>query len=276
MSKKDDLKILGLKEKATKEEIKKAYKKLAMKHHPDKVKTQKAKQKAEQKMAEINKAYHNLMEDKYNEFESGYADNSEFFNQYKSNYQNNNFNDAFEGFFNNNKKGRNEDYFENMEDIFSSVFNRTKKKQYKIKITFKQAVCGSVIQCNITNTKKIKVEILPGTKSDDIVYSSDDFIITVYVENDNEYKFYNEYDLIKDLHIDLKTALIGGNKLVSTLFGDVYATIKACSLKNGSKLKIKGKGIKKNNKQGDLYCNIIIDMPTKLTEQQTKIINKYF
>ena len=62
MQKKDYYEVLGVKKGATKEEIKKAYKKLVLKHHPDK--NQHDKENSQKRMAEISEAYETLSDDK--------------------------------------------------------------------------------------------------------------------------------------------------------------------------------------------------------------------
>lgn len=151
---KDYYNTLGVNKGASKDEIKKAFYKLAQKHHPDK------KGGNEAKFKEANEAYQTLSDDakrsKYDQFGSGY----ENFQGGNAGYQQGGFNDFdFSGFQNN---GADFD-FGNLNDIFSDFFaggmggGRTQARRGRdisteIQISFKDSIFGISRKILITKT----------------------------------------------------------------------------------------------------------------------------
>ncbi len=166
--------LLGIKKGATEEEIKKAYRKLAIKYHPD---TNKGDKSAEEKFKEINVAYDTLKDPQkraaYDQFGHEAFTNSGMGN--RSSYQSNGnpFGNGFEGFnfnFGGSGSGGFSDIFENIFSDFmgaSSSGGRKKQKmkgsdlQYSMTISLYEAYAG--IEKEITIQKKSKCDKCDGT-----------------------------------------------------------------------------------------------------------------
>ncbi|WNZ72827.1 J domain-containing protein [Borreliella garinii] len=144
---KDYYNILGIQKNASDEEIKKAYKKLAIKYHPDKNKGNKI---AEEKFKEINEAYEILSSpDKKRNYDALGSTN---FNEN---------NDHFEREFNSSR-------FSNFEDLdfFSKIFTRSSRKTTDKEITLNISLYDAYMGSKKTifiNNKKIEVIIPKGT-----------------------------------------------------------------------------------------------------------------
>ena len=82
------------------------------------------------------------------------------------------------------------------------------------------------------------------------------------------------YNLIMDLEVKLSEALLGSEKLVHTLDGEITLKVSA-GTKHGSILRVKGKGVPTaTNKRGDLYIRISVQIPDKLSKEAKKIIEE--
>ena len=159
MSKRDYYDVLGLDRSAKKEEIKKAYRKLALKYHPDKNKGDKG---AEEKFKEASEAYHVLSDDKrkmnYDQF--GHS--------------------AFQGGGSQGGFG-NFDFSSSFSDLFEDVFGdfgdfgfnsaRTKRRsnrgsdlRYDVSIDLNDAYSGTEKKINYTTYKKCKTCTGSGAK----------------------------------------------------------------------------------------------------------------
>jgi curved DNA-binding protein len=83
-------------------------------------------------------------------------------------------------------------------------------------------------------------------------------------------------DLYSTQKIDLYTAVLGGDAIIKTLFGQVKARI-AEGTQNGKSIRIKGKGMPvygKADQHGDLYVQIHVQIPEKLTDEQKKLFEQ--
>ena len=102
-----------------------------------------------------------------------------------------------------------------------------------------------------------------------------DLYITFVIAEDPVFKRLGD-ELYVDVDIDLYTALLGGEKLVDTLDGQVKLKVKP-ETQNGTKVRLKGKGFpvyKKEGRFGDLIVTYSVKLPTNLTEQQKELFRK--
>ena len=102
-----------------------------------------------------------------------------------------------------------------------------------------------------------------------------DLYITFVIAEDPVFKRLGD-DLYVDVDIDLYTALLGGEKLVDTLEGQVKLKVKP-ETQNGTKVRLKGKGFpvyKKEGQSGDLLVTYSVKLPVNLTEQQKEMFRK--
>ena len=102
-----------------------------------------------------------------------------------------------------------------------------------------------------------------------------DLYITFVIADDSRYKRKGN-DLYVDEEIDLYTALLGGEKIIETLDGKVKVTVSP-ETQNGTKVRLKGKGFpvyKQDGSFGDLYVQWQIKLPTNLTDEQKELVRK--
>lgn len=287
MEYKDYYKILGVDKTASFEDIKKEYRKLAKKYHPD---LNNNSQEAAEKLKEINEAYEVLSDkdkrDKYDRFGSAY-DFSGGQNFDPSQYG---FGGDFTG------SGKFSDFFNmifnsdggfsgsSMGDIFGGFSSRRPRKQnYEVaySISLEQAyrggearlsvgIGGKNVDINlkwpkgITAGKKIRIK---GDK-----YSIDrDIMVKIEIESPDELV---GNDIVRDLEVLPWQAYFGGVREVETFKGKIRVKIPA-GVQTGKKIKLAKLGFKdmKGN-EGDLYLRIKIVNPEKLTEEQEEVFRK--
>ena len=273
--------ILGVSKSATAAEIKSAYRKLALKWHPDKNKDS----DTHEKFKEINEAYEVLSNpDKKAKFDQfGHAafnqgaggspfggGGSPFGGGYYQAGGNINFEDLFGG------AGGFSDPF----DIFSGFFGggfggqqRQRKIHYKLKIDFDEAVHGAektIVHQGKEYTVKIPAGADEGTQ---IRYS--DFDISFTVSPSKIFKRQG-YDLIVDHEIPFTLAILGGDTLIPTLNGELKIKVRA-GTQPETTLRLTGKGVKhlRGNQHGDLYIRFAIKLPTHLSGRQKDLIKKF-
>ena len=82
------------------------------------------------------------------------------------------------------------------------------------------------------------------------------------------------FDLIVNLPIDYKTAVLGGKVRVPTLDETFEVDIPEGTA-HGAQLLLRGKGIKTSRGTGNLYLNISIEIPTKLSKSQKKALEEF-
>lgn len=291
---------LGVSENASADEIKKTYRKLARKYHPDKNKGDKA---AEEKFKQISEAYDVLGDDKKRSQYDQMRKNG-FFNQ------NGPFGNQ-QGPFGPNAdfRGQNsQDYnFEDLggfENIFQQMFGggashggfqeraRPQKGQdlsTEITIPFELAARGGQQTLSFSkqsggNPKTLNVNIPGGVKDGQTIRirgeggagsaGPGDLLLKVRVSPHPELT--REGDHINSgKEIDLKTAILGGEVYVPALDGPVKLKIPP-GTQSGTKLRLKERGIyQKNKNRGDATVTITVKIPKNLTDEQKSLFEKF-
>lgn len=276
----DYYKTLGVDKKASEEDIKKAYRKLARKHHPDLNPNDK---EAKSKFQQINEA---------NEVLSN-PENRKKYDQHGENWQQaENYEKAKQS---RPQGGANSQNFrgEDFSDFFESMFGgsgrrgqvKYKGQDYNTELQLKLADAFTTHQQTLNvNGKSLRITIPAGVENGQVIKlkghggegvnggPNGDLYITFNILNDPLYKRSgNDLTIIFDL--DLYTAVLGGEITVDTLAGQVKVRIKP-ETQNGTKIRLKGKGFpfyKKEDQFGDLYVTFSIKIPSNLTEKQKEL-----
>ncbi len=277
MQDQDYYKILGVTKSATQEEIKKAYRKLALQYHPDKNKTR----EAEDKFKEINHAYEVLSDlrkrQQYDQFGSeafkggaggpfggGFRQQGPFTYTYTTG--------GAEGFdFN---FGGFSDPFEIFEQFFggSTPFGR-RKPTYSLTITFMEAVRG--VEKRVTIDGKTKTIKIPAGIDSGARIRFDDFDIIVDVTSHSEFRREGN-DIITEKKISMVKAALGAVVDVETIEGKVKLRIPE-GTQAGALIRLRGRGVSyvKGRGRGDHYVRINIEIPTKLRAKQKELLHEF-
>lgn len=296
----DYYKVLDITKSATEAEIKKAYRKLARKYHPDLNPNDK---EAEKKFKEINEANEVLSDpenrkkyDKYgkdwkhaDEFEkAGYDPNQQ--QQYSRQQQGGN--QSYSDFGGGDFSGS------DFSDFFNSMYGssgRSSRGQAKYRgqdfnaeLQLDLAAAYTTHKQNLTvNGKNIRITIPAGVENGQIIKipnhgapganggPNGDLYITFLIDNNSEFKREGN-NLYADVDLDLYTAVLGGEIYVNTFDGKVKIKV-APETQPGTKVKLKGKGFpvyKKDNQFGDLYINYTIKVPTKLSAKEKELFEE--
>lgn len=286
----DYYKILGISKDATQEDIKKAYRKLARKYHPD---LNKDNPNAQEKFQEINEANEVLSNPekrkRYDEYGENWKYAEELEKQKKR--QTKEQSGTREGTFwysDDNTSGFS-DFFEELFGNRYRNYNRAMRgKDYEseLHLTLRQAAEEQKQILN-SNGKNIRITIPAGVADGQVIKlrgygepgkgdaPDGDLYITFRIKEDPTFKRIGN-DLYTTTTIDLYTAVLGGEIILDTLNGKVKVKIKA-GTQNNSKIRLKEKGFpiyKQSGKYGDLILSIQISIPTLLTERQKELFKQ--
>lgn len=286
----DYYKILGISKDATQEDIKKAYRKLARKYHPD---LNKNNPNAQEKFQEINEANEVLSNPekrkRYDEYGENWKYAEELEKQKKR--QTKEQSGTREGTFwysDDNTSGFS-DFFEELFGNRYRNYNRAMRgKDYEseLHLTLRQAA-EELKQILNLNGKNIRITIPAGVADGQVIKlrgygepgkgdaPDGDLYITFRIEEDPTFKRIGN-DLYTTTTIDLYTAVLGGEIILDTLNGKVKVKIKA-GTQNNSKIRLKEKGFpvyKRSGEYGDLILSIQISIPTLLTERQKELFKQ--
>lgn len=102
---------------------------------------------------------------------------------------------------------------------------------------------------------------------------SGDLIVVMKVENSKLFKRKN-FDLYVDVPISFKTAALGG-KVKIPLIDDTFEYSIPEGTQSGKIFFVRGKGIRTNRGTGDLYIVVSVEIPTKLSKEQKKLLDKF-
>ncbi len=304
MAQKDYYKSLGLEKSASSEEIKKAYRKLAMKYHPDHAKGNKT---AEDKFKEISEAYAVLSDAEKRKQYDTYG--SESFQQNFSQediFRGSNIEDILKefgfgggAFFSGGRKagGGGRRFSFNPESVFSFGGSRQQTSQpvkgsdmeYEIPLTLNEIATGTSRTLSLqtpdggaeTLTVKIPKGMITGKKlrfagrGQPSPYGgpAGDLFIKSKVIDDPVFR-HKEFDLYLNREIKLTEAILGTQISVPTLDGKKLSLKIPPGTKHKSKMRLAGNGIPhmKGGDSGDLYVEIQVEMPANLTKKQKQLI----
>ncbi|MDY3007048.1 DnaJ C-terminal domain-containing protein [Anaerococcus porci] len=304
----DYYKILGVKKDASKDEIKKAYRKLAKKYHPDLHPDDK---EATVKFSEINEAYEVLSDDKKRKQYDMFGQSGNFSQGQNFDPSQFDFSDIFSNFGSSNrsytytKGGGSSSGFSDFFDTFfggggfsqkthqgSSFSNfgtgfKAKKKQKlntTVSISLDEAIKGSkrTLKINDKNNsiKEVNINIPKGLTSgkklkiDGLKYGiSADIYVKVNIKEDSKYKL-DGLDIIQKESIYPWDAYFGEKITIDSPNGKFKVNIPE-KIESGNKIRIKNKGyVDMNNNQGDLYIEIQINNPKTLSKDQIDLYKK--
>ena len=271
---------LGVSESATQAEIKKAYRKLARKYHPDICK----KPECEEKFKEINAAYEVLSDEEkraqYDQFGDSMFGGQSFQDFYRSQGANVDLDEILRNIFGGGFSSRRGGFNQGFEGFdFGGGFGGFNQPDLdihaKMTIPFNVAVMGGTHSINI-NGETVNLKIPAGIESGKKLrvrgkgksYNGHrgDLIIEVEVAPSPEYER-NGYDLIKTIDVPLKKMMFGGKVSVNTLYKEITVKIPKNS-KNGQKLRVKGYGVAQ---KGDLYLKLNVVLP-KVEELDLELV----
>lgn len=304
MPKRDYYEVLGVSKNADAKEIKRAYRKLAKKYHPD---TNPDDKEAEQRFKEVTEAYNVLsdVEKKklYDQF--GFAAFEEGAGQsYTQGQHTSGWNT--QGFDFGNGSQYREFHFENgnMDDIFGNIFgdmfhdgSRTDFKggfgrragssrrkgqdlTADVNVTFEEAAFGSSKRISFENgqSRSLEVKIPAGIADGQSVRlkgkgypgtggaPAGDLLLKIHVAGKPGYER-KGMDVYTTENIPYTTAVLGGNVVFHTLYGDVQCKVPA-GTQSGGKIRLKKKGIvsmKDSSVYGDAYVTIQIAVPKNVS-----------
>lgn len=289
----DYYKILEVDKKATETEIKKAYRKLARKYHPDLNPNDK---EAERKFKEINEANEVLSHAENRKKYDDYGENWQHAEEFEKSKQQQQYHrggqqDGFGGF--GGGGGDFSDFFESMFGGRSSGGGGRRSAQFKgqdfnaeLHLNLKDVYTTHKRTLTI-NDKNIRITIPAGVENGQQIKISGlggegagggpkgDLYITFTIENHTNFKL-DKHNLYSTVTLDLYTALLGGDITADTFDGKVKLTVKP-GTQNGTKVKLKGKGFpvyKKEGEFGDLYITYHIQIPTNLSEKEKELFTE--
>lgn len=301
---KDYYKVLGIEKSSSHDDVKKAFKNLAKKYHPDKNPGDKA---AEEKFKEISEAYEILGDeakrkqyDQFGAYDFGPGGNP-YTQGYRPNinYDNIDFDDILGEIFGfgGPKRGRRSQRGVNFDFGFGGApFGAQAGRNgsdinWTLPLDFLEAVNGCEKQILLADGKKVKVKIPSGVETGSKIRLSGkgnpgvaggqagDLIIEAQVREHDAFKREGD-DIHYNLEIGVLEALQGAKIAVPTISGSVEMRIPAGS-QSGQKMRLKDKGVVnlKTKTPGHQYVHLLIKIPTDLTEDEkahlAKILSKH-
>jgi len=307
MEYKDYYKILGVDRKASEDEIKRAYRKLALKYHPDRNPDNK---QAEDKFKEINEAYQVLSDptkrDRYEQLGDSYARWQQHggapggfnWNEWVTSphgrnvrVEVGNMDDLFGGglggfseFF--------QQIFGGMQNFNTTDFRRPRSTrgdqppmyQSEISISLLEAFQGTTRRIDVGG-RRLEVKIPRGARTGTKVRVSEaitspegeksDIFLVVQVADDPNFERKGN-DLYTQTEVDLLKAVLGDEMPVKTLTGTIILTIPA-GTQPGQSIRLAGQGIpaiKNPDTRGDLFVRIKVKIPRQLSAEQRELFER--
>ncbi len=299
----DYYKILGVSQDATAEEIKKAYRKLAKKTHPDLNPDDKNAKKKFQQISEANEVLSDPEKrKKYDKYGKDWEHGEEYEKyrqaqrqrassrgqqQYQGNFEGGDFSDFFASMFGGQSGG-----FEGRTGGFGEQYGSGQVKfrgqdfNTELQLNLREA-WKTHKQTFTVNGKKIRITIPAGVKNGQTIRlrgqggegvnggPNGDLYITFSIADTPPFKRLGN-DLHTTQEIDLYTAVLGGEIVANTFDGKVKLKIPA-GTQNGVKVRLQGKGFpvyKKEGEAGDLFITYSVAIPQHLNTRQRDLFTE--
>ncbi len=286
----------GVSKDASQEDIKKAFKKLARKYHPD---LNPNDPEAHRKFQEINEANEVLSDPekrkKYDEYGENWKHADEYEAQQQQYSRNNGSNGSFHTSFWSSDGDVNGSGFS---DFFEQMFGSHRKgrdgqygyrgQDYTAELHLSLTDAAETHKQILTvNGKKLRITVPAGVADGQTIKlagqggeganggPAGDLYITFIIDNNTRFKREGD-DLYTTVPLDLYTALLGGEVIVDTLNGKVKLKVQE-GTQNGSKIRLRGKGFpvyKQDGAFGDLIITYNITIPTNLTDKQKDLLRQ--
>ncbi len=307
MEYKDYYKVLGIERNAGKDDIKRAYRKLSLKTHPDR---NPGNAKAEEQFKEINEAYQVLSDPEkrarydqlgasYSQWQQGGAPAAGF-----------NWEDWYTSAPQGNVRVNLGGFEDILGDEFSEFFRRifggvadmgtpgtarrtgqrsqrviTPAYQQEVTISLSEAFSGTTRRIDVDG-RRLEIKIPAGARTGTKVRVANsiptgtagekgDLYLLIRVADDPRFQV-KANDLHTEVTVDLYTAVLGGEETVQTLSGNVVLKIPA-GIQPGQSIRLAGKGLPKLNTPsvtGDLYVHIKVSIPHNLSQRQKELFQE--
>lgn len=295
----DYYKILGVSRDASQDDIKKAYRKMARKLHPDLNPNDK---EAQRKFQQVNEANEVLSDPEKRKKYDQYGKDWEHAEAYEKARQSQGAYSGAGGF-------QGGETFsggygaEDFSDFFSSMFGgmgggggrrgrgsrvKFRGQDFNAELHLSLADAYTTHKQTLTvNGKNIRITIPAGVENGQTIKingyggpgvnggPAGDLYIRFVIDNSSSFRRSGN-DLYTTVSLDLYTAILGGDITVDTLSGKVRLPVKP-ETQNGTKIRLKGKGFpvyKKEGQFGDLFITFEVKLPTNLTEKQKQLFRE--
>lgn len=290
---KDFYEVLGIAKSASPDEIKRAYRKLALEYHPDRNKSK----EAGEKFKEVNAAYEVLSDSQkkaqYDQFghaafEQG-AGQGPFGGGFGGGQERTGRYGPFTYTY--TTSGRNPDFdmggFSDPFEIFEQFFGggspfgaRQRRPTYGLTISFMDAVKGIEREVDLPasgaggGTKKMKIKI-PAGVDDGTRIRFGEFDVVVEVTPDKRFQRQGA-DLVSELPISITQASLGDDVEVETIDGNVKLRING-GTQSGTMVRLRGKGVPspRGSGRGDHYIRINVVIPRHLSRHQKDLLKEF-
>lgn len=286
----DYYKILGINKKASANDIKKAYRKMARKYHPD---LNPGDKEAEKKFKEINEANEVLSNPENRKKYDKYGKDWKHAEEFEKAQQQQQYHRSAQ------QRGPGQYSEEDFSDFFSSMFGGGSAGGRGRNVQFRGQDYNAELQLELedvyrthkrtltVNGKNIRLTIPAGVKNGQVIkikgYGGEgirggpkgDLHIKFSILNHSRFKR-DKDNLYTTVQLDLYKAMLGGEAVIDTFDGKVKLKIKP-ETKNLSQVKLKGKGFpvyKKEGEYGDLYVTYNIKLPTNLSAKEKQLFEE--
>ncbi|MEB8328840.1 J domain-containing protein [Flavobacteriaceae bacterium KMM 6897] len=292
----DYYKVLGLTKGASEKDIKKAYRKLARKYHPDLNPNDK---EAEKKFKQINEANEVLSDAEKRKKYDQYGKDWEHAEAFEKAKKERSKSSAYGGRGSEGYSYSGEQSTEDFSDFFNTMFGGRSQRAGGSPVKFRGQDYNAELQLGLmdaftthkqtltVNHKNIRITIPAGVVDGQTIKiaghggpgvnggPNGDLYITFSIVNNTAFKRDGE-NLYKTEEISLTKAVLGGDITINTLSGSVKLKVKP-NTQNGTKVKLKGKGFpkyKKDGQFGDLFVTYSVKIPTTLTSRQKELFEE--
>jgi curved DNA-binding protein len=284
----DYYKTLGLDKGASDDDIKKAYRKLARKYHPDLNPNDK---EATKRFQQINEANEVLSDPEKRKKYDQYGSNWQQAEQYEKARSSQGGGSPF-GQYTYSSEGGDADFSDFFESLFGGggrqrTSRQTRGRDLHAQLHLNLSDVYTTQQQTLTvNDKKIRITIPAGVEDGQVIRLkghgqpgsggvAGDLYLTFVITNETAFAR-DGNDLHGAITLDLYTAVLGGDAMADTMGGKVKIKIQP-GTQPGTKIRLKGKGFpvyKKENQFGDLIITLNVKIPTQLSEREKTLFTE--